>query len=296
MLLGKATHFPLGSCGMSHRPWHWHDFLAIFVLALSCNKRGQGLDHHDRGVDRVIVAGSTAMLPLLTDAANDFMRNHRTIAIEVEGGGSHQGVTRTLIGEATIGASDVSADASIVSQLEDHKVAMSGFAAMANRGAFNEQIQSLSLEQLKNIFTGKLKDWFDLGGKHQPIIVINRRKGSGTRVAYGQVVLGSDDFVAGPEQESSALVLTSLEQTEGAISYLALAYRRDSLKVFAVGGVAATNANVVNGSYPIWSYEHLYTRGPAAGAAKAFLDYLLSYEVQTNLIQRNGFVSVPISR
>jgi phosphate transport system substrate-binding protein len=281
---------------MNRRPWRSLELLVLFVLALSCSKHSLVPDHHDGGVDRVIVAGSTAILPLLTDAANDFMRSHPRIAVEVQGGGSQQGVTRTLQGEVTVGASDVGADTSIASRLEDHKVAMSGFAAMANRGIFNEQIQSLSLEQLKNIFTGQLDDWFDVGGRHQHITVINRRKGSGTRVAFGQAVLGSDDFVAGPEQDSSALVLTSLEQTEGAVSYLALAYRRDSLKVFAVAGVAATNANVVNGSYPIWSYEHLYTLGPAAGAAKTFINYLLSYEVQTNLVQRNGFAPLGADR
>jgi len=276
--------------------WRWLDFFVIFVSGLSCNKHGLAPDRHDGGVERVIVAGSAAMLPLLTDAANDFMRSHPRIAVEVQGGGSYSGVTRTRQGEVTIGASDVCASSSIDFQLEDHKVAMSGFAAMANRGIFNEQVQSLSLEQLKNIFAGRTKDWFDVGGRHQHITVINRRKGSGTRVTFGQAVLGSDDFVAGPEQDSSALVLTSLEQTEGAISYLALAYRRESLKVFAVAGVAATNTNVASGSYPIWSYEHLYTLGPAAGAAKAFIDYLLSSEVQTNIIQKNGFVSVPIGK
>ena len=296
MLLGKAARFAVGSGGMNRRPWRWIDCLLVFVLALSCSKHGLAPDHHDRGVDRVIVAGSTAILPLLTDAANDFMRSHPRIAVEVQGGGSYRGVTRTLQGDVTIGASDVCADASIASRLQDHKVAMSGFAAMANRGIFNEQIQSLSLEQLKSIFTGQIKDWFDVGGRHQHITVINRRKGSGTRVAFGQAVLGSDEFVAGPDQDSSALVLTSLEQTEGAISYLALAYRRDGLKVFAVAGVAATNTNVVNGTYPIWSYEHLYTLGPAAGAAKTFIDYLLSYEVQANLIQRNGFAPLSADR
>jgi len=213
--LGKAARFTVGRGGMNRPLWRWLDLLVVFVLPLSCSKHELAPDRRDGSVDRVIVAGSTAMLPLLTDAANDFMRSHPRIAVEVQGGGSHEGVTRTLQGEVTVGASDVSADASTASRLEDHKVAMSGFAAMANRGIFNEQIQSLSLEQLKNIFTGQLTDWFDVGGSHQHITVINRRKGSGTRVTFGQAVLCSDDFVAGPEQDSSALVLTSLEQTEG---------------------------------------------------------------------------------
>lgn len=262
------------------------------MLGASCSKRGWAPDHADAGVERVLVAGSTAMLPLLTDAANRFMSSHSKIAVEVQGGGSLKGITRTLQAEVTIGASDVQADASSASQLEDHKVALSGFAAMANRGIFNESIQSLSLEQLKNVFSGRIADWFDVGGGHRHITVINRSKGSGTRVAFGQAVLGSEEFVAGPEQDSSAQVLTSLEQTEGAISYLAVAYRRNSLKVFSVAGVAATNENVANGSYPIWSYEHLYTRGRATGAAKQFIEYLLSNDVQDHLVQTNGFAAL----
>jgi phosphate transport system substrate-binding protein len=173
---------------------------------------------------------------------------------------------------------------------------MSGFAAMANRGVFNESVESLSVDQLNSIFRGQTKDWSEVGGKHQAITVINRSKGSGTRVAFGQAVLGSDDFAPGPEQESSALVLTSLEQTTGAISYLALAYGRASVKVFAVNGVAATNENVVNGHYPIWSYEHLYTLGPARGTKKLFIDYLLSRPIQTELVERNGFASIGVNR
>jgi phosphate transport system substrate-binding protein len=262
--------------------------IVLLALSMSCSKQVAS-NQHDAGVERILVAGSTAMLPLLTDAANDFMRRHPKTAIEVQGGGSQEGLNRVSRGDVSIGASDIYAEERIATKLEDHRVAISGFAAMANRGGFNEDIRSLSLAQLKGIFTGRIRDWAELGGKSQAITLINRSRASGTRVAFAQIVLGSDEFATGPELESSALVLTSLEQTEGAISYLAFAYKRDSIKVFAVDGVSASNNNVVNGSYPIWSYEHLYTRGPARGTSKLFIDYMLSRKVQSELLERNGF-------
>jgi phosphate transport system substrate-binding protein len=242
------------------------------------------------------VAGSTAMLPLVTEAANRFMRTHPHVAVVVEPGGSGAGIKRTLKGEVAMGMSDVFAEASDAAQLEDHKVALTGFAAMANRGTFNENVNSVSMEQLRGVFTGRLKNWAELGGRQQPIIVINRKKGSGTRTTFGRIVLDGDDFVAGPEEDSSAQVLTLLEQTPGAISYLGLAYQRDSVKPLAISNIAATNDNVANGTYPIWSYEHLYTRGPPQGASKEFIAFILSTEVQSELLPKNGFTPIATAR
>ena len=262
----------------------------IILVLTSCLKNPPA--PADAGLERLTIAGSTAMLPLVTEAANLFMLRQPNVAVAVEPGGSGLGISRTLSGEVAIGMSDVFADATVASQLEDHKVAITGFSAMANRGSFNEQVNSLSMEQLKGIFTGSIKNWAEVGGQQKAIAVINRKKGSGTRTTFGRIVLGGDNFVAGPEEDSSALVLTLLEQTPGAISYLGLAYQRESVKSLAVANIAATNENVANGTYPIWSYEHLFTRGPAKGAAKTFISFILSPEVQSKLLVKNGFTPI----
>ena len=265
-------------------------------ISSSCSRPGDTVIPVDAGIERVVVAGSTALLPLVTEAANRFMHQHKNIAVLVEAGGSRAGLDRLIKGSATIAASDIFAPDNTVPALEDHPIAVAGFAAMANRGKYNAHVESLTFEQLKGIFSGKVKDWAEVGGLRQSIVLVNRGKNSGTRAAFGRIVLGGDEFGPGLEMDSSALVLTTLEQTRGAISYVALSYARDTLKVFAVGGILATNENVANGTYPIWSYEHLYTRGPATGAAKAFIDFIQTPQVQTELVPKNGLTSINVKR
>jgi phosphate transport system substrate-binding protein len=169
---------------------------------------------------------------------------------------------------------------------------MAGFAAMAHRGPYDEHIDSLSMASLKGIFTGEIRNWSEVGGTDQSIVVINRGKESGTRITFGSVVLGSDHFIPGREEESSGLVQSVLEQTPGAISYLALTYRRSTLKCFSVDGVAPSPENIASGTYPIWSYEHMYTLGPPRGPAKAFVDFVLSPDIQRDVVGANGLVPI----
>jgi phosphate transport system substrate-binding protein len=236
------------------------------------------------------VAGSTAILPFATEAANLYMKAHPGTAIEVEGGGSRHGLELVSAGTVGVGNSDVTAPNEMAA-LEDHPVAVVAFAVMANRGAFDESITSLTMDQLRGIFSGQLRDWSEVGGKKQPIVTVVRPKGSGTRAAFGSIVLGGDHFAAdAKEQESSALVQTMLLQTPGAVSYLSLAYNHPDLKTLAVDGVAPTAQTVEDGAYAIWSYEHMYTRGPASGPARAFIDFILTPEVQNEILLRDGFI------
>ena len=268
--------------------------VTVFALA-ACSRPPQADEKaaDASGLAVVTVAGSTAVLPLTTEAANRYMRSHPGSVVQVEGGGSRQGLSLASSGGVTIGTSDIFAPADIAPGLEDHRMAVVGFAAMANRGPFNEAIASLTMAQLRGILTGQIRDWAQVGGKAQPITVINRAKNSGTRIAFGTIVLGGDHFVAGSEeQESSALVQTALLEKMGAISYLALSYRHDALKVFPIDGVPPTPENIESGAYPIWSYEHMYTRGPAAGGARGFIDFVLSPALQNELVPSAGFIPI----
>jgi phosphate transport system substrate-binding protein len=248
----------------------------------------------DAGTSPVLkIAGSTAVLPLAAEAANAFMRAHPGTALNVEAGGSRQGLARVAAGAVDIGTSDLFATGEGLSQLEDHRIAVVAFAPVANRGAYDESITSLSLAQLRGIFSGKIRDWAEVGGKPQPIVIVNRAKNSGTRGAFGAVVLGGDNFASGAEeQESSGLVQTVLLEKVGAISYLALSYRHGDLKTFAVDGVEPNPENIEQGTYPIWSYEHMYTRGPASGDARAFIDFVLSPAIQGSALEHGGFIPV----
>jgi phosphate transport system substrate-binding protein len=219
------------------------------------------------------------------------MRANPGTAIQIDGGGSKHGMDLVAAGTVAIGTSDTSAPADVAPSLEDHPVAVVAFAVMANRGPYNESIHSFTMGQLRGIFSGEIRDWSEVGGLHQAIVVVNRPKGSGTRTSFGTIVLGGDHFAAdAKEQESSALVQTMLLQTPGAISHLSLSYSHPELKTFAVDGIEPTRQNVEDSVYPIWSYEHMYTRGPAQGQARAFIDFVLTSQVQNEILVRDGFI------
>jgi phosphate transport system substrate-binding protein len=106
-------------------------------------------------------------------------------------------------------------------------------------------------------------------------------------------VLRGDQFVTGPvDQESSAQLQATLIETRGAISYLAIPYRHPDLAVFEVDGTPASPESISTGAYPIWSYEHMYTLGPATGKVGAFIDFVLSPPIQNDTLVRTGFIPI----
>ena len=156
-------------------------------------------------------------------------------------------------------------------------------------------VDDLTTEQLKGIFTGEITDWSQVGGTAGTIQVINRKAGSGTRATFEDAVLQGatvpDSFKPVAEEDSSGTVVDKVSQTEGSISYVAFNYFDDSkFKALSVDGVAPTQENVESGDFNIWSYEHMYTRNDADDVTKAFIDYMLSDEVQTNLVPEQGFI------
>ena len=199
-------------------------------------------------------------------------------------------------GAVQIGDSDIFAPEDLKAQLVDHRVAAVGFAAMANKAA-GDKVTSLSLQDLGRIFSGAVTNWKDVGGDPQPVVVINRAPGSGTRAVFGNIVLGGDKFVESQTEDNSGALVAKLKQTEGAISYLALSFADPDLRVLSVktdaGVVEPAAASIASGAYPIWSYEHMYTRGAPTGPTKTFLDYMTGADFQEHALPSvKGFIPI----
>jgi len=244
----------------------------------------------------VRASGSSALQPLVNAAKEQFEAKNKGTSVEVSAGGSKKGLADVAAGAVQIGDSDIFAPADLAGQLVDHKVAVVGFAAMANKGA-GDKVTALSMVDLARIFSGAVTNWKDVGGDPQPIVVINRAPGSGTRAVFGNIVLGGDKFVESQTEDNSGPLVAKLKQTKGAISYLALYFADPDLRVLSLstdaGAVEPTEANIVAGTYPIWSYEHMYTRGQAAGAARTFLDYMTGADFQERALPSvKGFIPV----
>jgi len=245
----------------------------------------------------VQISGSSALQPLVNAAKEKYEAAHKEASIEVSAGGSKKGIADVAAGAVQIGDSDIFAPADVAGQLTDHKVAVVGFAAMANKGPFNEKIPALTMADLAKIFQGTVTNWKDVGGQSQPIVVINRAPGSGTRAVFGNIVLGGDKFVESQTEDNSGALVAKLKQSKGAISYLALSFVDPELKVFSLkgdaGAVEPGAASITTGSYPIWSYEHMFTKGAPNEATKAFLDYMTSADFQEQVLPTvKGFIPV----
>ena len=143
--------------------------------------------------------------------------------------------------------------------------------------------------------TGKVTNWNQVGGKDLAINIINRPSSSGTRATFIDTLMDGkkEKEGLGTTQDSSGAVRNALKSTEGGMSYLALSYLseevRKDIKVLQINGVEATNENISSGSYPFWSYEHMYTKGEATGLTKAYLDYMVSDE-NKELVLKLGYI------
>lgn len=242
----------------------------------------------------IVDLGSTAIQPLAEAAAKVYTTKCTNAKVNVQGGGSGTGLTQVSQGGANIGNSDIFAEEGSgidAKALTDHQIAVQGFAMAANPSV---KVESLTQDQVIAIFTGKTTNWKDVGGPDQKIVVINRPASSGTRATFKKYALKGQSEAQGVAltEDSSGAVSKAINDTPGAIGYLGLAYflTNKDLKVINFNGKAPTVENISDDSYPIWSYAHMYTKGEASGLSKAFIDYMLSDDIQTTLIPQLGYI------
>lgn len=241
---------------------------------------------------KVTAVGSTALQPLVEQAATNYQKANKGANITVQGGGSGTGLSQVQQGAIQIGNSDIFASQQSgikAKKLVDHQVAVVGMAPVVNKDV---GVTNVSMSQLREIFTGKITNWKELGGKNQKISVINRAQGSGTRATFEAAVLEGKKAVTAQEQDSNGTVQKLVASTPGAISYLAFSYINSKVQALDIANVKPTDANVTTNKWKIWSYEHMYTKGQATGTTKKFLNYMLSSKVQKSLVKSLGYISI----
>ena len=243
--------------------------------------------------NKITVVGSSAMQLLAEQAGNDYRLSHPDSNIVVQGGGSGTGLSQVQAGAVEIGTSDVFAETQKgidAKKLQNHLVAVVGIVPIVNKSA---GVKNLTRQQLSDIFTGKITNWKQVGGKNQNITVINRSKGSGTRGTFEGLILNGKKPIQAQEQDSNGTVRKMVSSTPGTISYISFPYANDeNIQKLSIDGIKPTNKNVVTNRWHLWSYEHMYTKGKPNKNVQKFIDYMLGSKVQNDLVPKLGYISI----
>lgn len=280
---------------MNKKKWAAALLISVFAAGLALTGCG-GNDAGESGSSgKVTVSGSSALLPLAKDAAQKFKAKNDQVSITLNAGGSGTGLKQVSEGTVDIGNSDVFAKEKLpeakAAELVDHKVAVTVMAPVVSK-EIGTNVKSLTKAQLQDIFTGKVTNWKDVGGPDEAVVLITRPSTSGTRALFTKYALDGKEELSNKSMETddSGTLVQTVSQTKGAIGYVALSYlmNNNTVTPLAIDGVEPTLDNVYNGKYPVWGYEHMYTKGEATGVVKAFIDFIMSKDYSAD-IERQGY-------
>ncbi|NPV80627.1 MAG: phosphate ABC transporter substrate-binding protein [Firmicutes bacterium] len=248
---------------------------------------------------QLTLTGSTTVLPIAQRAAEVFMQKNRDANISVRGGGSGNGIAALIDGTTDIANASRFIEMSEVQKAVSkgiypvpHKIALDGIAIVVHP---SNSIRRLTIEQIKDIYTGKINNWKEVGGPDRKIVVVSRDTSSGTYEVFGELVLkGAKVRADALMQASNGAVASTVAGTPGAIGYVGIGYLNNKLKDLEVSKdghewVKPSNATVISGDYPIARALFMFTNGWPTGLAAKFINFIQSPEGQ-KLVSEAGFV------
>jgi phosphate transport system substrate-binding protein len=271
--------------------------IGLLFLLLWCSACVSGTSHSTTsGLSGSVLAGtisesgSTTVQPLAEKLAGAFTAVNPKVKIVIQGGGSAVGIKAANDGTVDIGAAsrELTSDDPVLNKF---LLARDGLALIVNRA---NPVNTLSKSQIKDIFSGKISRWSQLGSVDKEITIAAREEGSGTRTAFEDMVMGKDTLISKKAilQNSNGALVQVVRSDANAIGFVSFGYLNDSsIQAVRVEGVAATETNAKNGTYPIVRPLYFLTKNSPAGLVKAFLDYCSGTDAQ-KIVVEEGYVSV----
>ncbi len=236
------------------------------------------------------LAGSTTVQPLAEELAEAFMKLNPDVVIEIQGGGSSVGVTSAGEGTVDIGNASREIKSSEFEKFPDLQVFTIAYDGIAIVTHPDTQLDSLSIEQVRDIFAGEITNFSEVGGPDAAITVVSREEGSGTRAAFEELVMEHGEekvlFERALLQQSNGQVRTTVSTTPNSIGFLSFGFLDASTRGVPIDGVEPMVANVKNGSYTIFRPLNMLTNGAPNDLAQAFLDYILSDDGQAIVAEK----------
>ena len=261
----------------------------LMVLGLSACSNNSAADRNTDKENNQIetlsgklsLSGSTSMEKVCEALAETFMEKYPDVTVTVEYTGSGAGIESVTNKMVDIGNSSRSLkDSEKEKGVVENVIAIDGIAVITNN---SNEVENLTKEDLIKIYTGEIKNWKELGGKDENIVVLGREAGSGTRGAFEELLGIVDSCVYAGELDSTGGVKAKVASTEGTIGYVSLDVVDDTVKALKLDGVEATEANIKAGSYLLSRPFVMATNGEISAQneiVQTWFDYIKSAKGQ----------------
>lgn len=253
-------------------------FLLFFLLNGGCQRSKAG----------ITIAGSTSVEPFAELLAEEYMIRNPHAHIYVQGGGSTAGIEAVKSHAANIGMSSRSLMGTEKS-LYAVTIAKDAIAVIVHP---KNPVEDLPLVKIRDIFSGKIRNWKALGGQDHPITLVIREEGSGTREAFQKLVMGEEEIsLEALVQDSNGAIRQVVSGDPNAIGYISLGLVNEKVKALRISGVEPNVKNIETGRYHLVRPFLFVFNSEPTGEVKAFLDFVRCQEAQ-ELLCKEGLVSI----
>lgn len=243
----------------------------------------------------LVIKGSTTVLPIAQKVSEAYMKSNPDVSISISGGGSGNGIKAIIDGSTDIADSSRFIKGSEVKMAVEKGVYPVPFAVaydcivpVVHPG---NSITNISLEQLKGIYQGKIKNWKDIGGPDRKIVVVSRDTSSGTYEVWEQKVMEKERVFPGALlQASNGAVAQVVAKNKNGIGYIGIGYLDESVKALTVGGIAGTAETTLNGTFPISRPLYMFTNKWPKGDTLNFINFMIHPEKGQKLVAETGYV------
>lgn len=266
--------------------------LAAMMVLTGCGNNGETETENEEETisGTLTLAGSTSMEKLCEALSESFMEEYEDVTVTVEYTGSGAGIESLTSGTIDIGnSSRALKDGEKEKGAVENIVAIDGIAVIVDK---DNTVSDLTTEDLVAIYKGEIKNWSELGGNDEAIVVIGREAGSGTRGAFEELLGIEDSCAYAQELDSTGAVLAKVGVTAGAIGYVSLDVVDDSVNAMSLNGVAATEENIIAGNYLLSRPFVMATMGEVVNQnelVQLWFDYINS-EAGQNIIKSVGLI------
>ena len=247
-------------------------------------------------VGEIKIKGSNTMLLLVQRLAEDYRKEHPGVFITVEGGGTELGIRALIENQADISNASRNLEPEEIKSLATKfgSVGVSTLIARDGIGVFvnkNNPVNNLSLDELRKIYLGEIKNWNEINGRSRNILPVARNDFSGTAAHFKTRVLNEKDFAPSVIIEPNLKkIFSEIEDNPDAIGFSGLGNKSDC-KLISIEGLYPTEENIKNMNYPLSRYLHFFTINSHTGIIKDFIDWVLGPQGQ-KIIKEFGFVSL----